>query len=97
MKTLEELIEAYNYYVTLKPSLSSFNCKLSGLMIIGEPEHSLRDFTNVLKLREELVFRTGWIDCKLSMGMSADYELAAQMGADVVRVGTAIFDARKIK
>jgi pyridoxal phosphate enzyme (YggS family) len=31
---------------------------------------------------------------KLSMGMSADYETAVQMGADYVRVGTAIFGAR---
>lgn len=31
---------------------------------------------------------------KLSMGMSADFESAVQMGADYVRVGTAIFGAR---
>lgn len=31
---------------------------------------------------------------KLSMGMSADFETAVQMGADYVRVGTAIFGAR---
>ena len=31
---------------------------------------------------------------KLSMGMSADYELAAQMGATSVRVGSALFGVR---
>lgn len=31
---------------------------------------------------------------KLSMGMSGDYELAARLGADYVRVGTAIFGQR---
>ncbi len=31
---------------------------------------------------------------KLSMGMSSDYELAAQMGAHYVRVGTAVFGER---
>ncbi len=31
---------------------------------------------------------------KLSMGMSGDFELAAEMGAHYVRVGTAIFGAR---
>lgn len=31
---------------------------------------------------------------KLSMGMSADYELAARMGATSVRVGSALFGAR---
>jgi uncharacterized pyridoxal phosphate-containing UPF0001 family protein len=30
----------------------------------------------------------------LSMGMSGDYELAVEEGADVVRVGQAIFGAR---
>ncbi|KAA5802242.1 YggS family pyridoxal phosphate-dependent enzyme [Alkalicaulis satelles] len=36
-------------------------------------------------------------DCsveRLSMGMSADYELAARMGASAVRVGSALFGAR---
>ena len=32
---------------------------------------------------------------KLSMGMSADYEIAAEMGATSVRVGSALFGARK--
>ena len=32
---------------------------------------------------------------ELSMGMSADYEVAVQFGATLVRVGTAIFGARK--
>lgn len=63
-------------------------------MIIGEFENSLRDFSNILKLRDDFAAQTGWIDCKLSMGMSADYELAAQMNSDIVRVGTAIFGAR---
>ena len=31
---------------------------------------------------------------KLSMGMSADYEIAAEMGATSVRVGSALFGAR---
>ena len=32
---------------------------------------------------------------KLSMGMSGDYEIAAEMGATSVRVGSALFGARK--
>lgn len=32
--------------------------------------------------------------CKLSMGMSSDFELAIQLGATQVRVGSAIFGAR---
>jgi len=33
----------------------------------------------------------------LSMGMSADYELAVRMGSDIVRVGTSIFGQRPPK
>ena len=33
----------------------------------------------------------------LSMGMSGDYELAAQEGATVVRIGSAIFGSREYK
>ena len=32
---------------------------------------------------------------ELSMGMSADYEVAIQFGATLVRVGTAIFGERR--
>jgi hypothetical protein len=32
---------------------------------------------------------------RLSMGMSADYRLAVQLGATEVRIGTAIFGARR--
>ncbi|HEW81757.1 MAG TPA: YggS family pyridoxal phosphate-dependent enzyme, partial [Nitrospirae bacterium] len=34
---------------------------------------------------------------ELSMGMSNDYEVAIEEGATMVRVGTAIFGARKYK
>lgn len=33
----------------------------------------------------------------LSMGMSSDYELAIECGADIVRIGTALFGARNYK
>jgi uncharacterized pyridoxal phosphate-containing UPF0001 family protein len=35
--------------------------------------------------------------CELSMGMSADAEVAIEEGATMVRVGTAIFGARPPK
>ena len=44
------------------------------------------------QLREEAIAHTD-ID-ELSMGMSGDYELAAQEGATLVRIGSAIFGAR---
>jgi uncharacterized pyridoxal phosphate-containing UPF0001 family protein len=43
--------------------------------------------------RDELV-KSGSLQlaaCSLSMGMSQDFEVAIEEGADVVRVGTAIF------
>ena len=33
---------------------------------------------------------------RLSMGMSHDFEIAIEEGADVVRIGTAIFGERQI-
>lgn len=44
------------------------------------------------QLREEAINHTD-VD-ELSMGMSGDYELAAQEGATLVRIGSAIFGAR---
>lgn len=44
-------------------------------------------------LLREIAQRNGLHE--LSMGMSADYEVAIQFGATLVRVGTAIFGARK--
>jgi PLP dependent protein len=64
-------------------------------MMIGEIEEGERDFTKMIQLRNELEAELGWKNCKLSMGMSGDYELAAQMGTDIVRIGTAIFGSRK--
>jgi PLP dependent protein len=64
-------------------------------MMIGEIEEGERDFTKMIQLRNELETEFGWKNCKLSMGMSGDYELAAQMGTDIVRIGTAIFGSRK--
>ena len=46
-------------------------------------------------LLAELARRNG-LD-QLSMGMSADFEIAVQFGATHVRVGTAIFGARPPK
>lgn len=43
-------------------------------------------------LRQEAIANTDI--CELSMGMSGDYELAAQEGATIVRIGSAIFGAR---
>jgi pyridoxal phosphate enzyme (YggS family) len=65
--------------------------RVRGLMTIppaGEPENTRHWFRLLAKLGAELGLR------ELSMGMSADYEMAVEEGATMVRVGTAIFGAR---
>jgi PLP dependent protein len=71
---------------------------LQGLMTMppyfDDPEMSRPYFVQLRELKERLV--KGGISLKdLSMGMSNDFEIAIQEGATYVRVGTAIFGARK--
>ena len=63
-----------------------------GLMAIppvGAPEDTRPWFRSLRKLGEAHGF------AELSMGMSADYEVAIEEGATMVRVGTAIFGPRQ--
>jgi hypothetical protein len=66
--------------------------KVQGLMAIPpeapEPDAAREWFRTLRKLGE----RHGLP--QLSMGMSADFEVAIEEGATIVRVGTAIFGAR---
>lgn len=66
-----------------------FSLPLHGLMCIppADEEPSLH-----FALLREIARRNGLAE--LSMGMSADYEIAIRFGATIVRVGTAIFGAR---
>lgn len=78
------------------------NCpklKFTGLMTIGEIGQSQRDFETLTNARDKLASELNVepASLKLSMGMSADYELALQMGSDYVRVGSSIFGAREYK
>ena len=68
-----------------------------GLMTItryySKREDVLPDFQKMNELRVDLQQDLG-VKLLLSMGMSADYDLAIKAGSDLVRVGTAIFGAR---
>jgi hypothetical protein len=64
--------------------------KLAGLMCIPPVDE---DCSLHFALLREIARRNG-LD-GLSMGMSADFETAVQFGATLVRVGTAIFGARR--
>jgi pyridoxal phosphate enzyme (YggS family) len=77
--------------------LSHVRCR--GLMLIppaADPEATRPCFRALRRLAEEHARRArpGVELCELSMGMSADYEVAVEEGATLVRVGTAIFGER---
>lgn len=73
--------------------------KLRGLMAIPEPSPDMEKrragFRQLSGLFDQL--REYSTDCDtLSMGMSDDFELAIREGATLVRVGSALFGARKV-
>lgn len=67
--------------------------KLRGLMAIPEPGASAERYKELKGLYEKL--RKPFQLDTLSVGMSDDLELAIAEGATLVRIGTAIFGARK--
>jgi uncharacterized pyridoxal phosphate-containing UPF0001 family protein len=60
------------------------------------PEMSRPYYIQLRSLKERMV-KVGIPLKELSMGMSNDFEIAIEEGATYVRVGTAIFGARKQK
>jgi pyridoxal phosphate enzyme (YggS family) len=81
--------------------------QLLGLMTIGAIARSKEttaaneneDFVKLREVRDSVAKELGWEEEKLelSMGMSADFEGAIQMGSDEVRVGSEIFGERPSK
>ena len=78
------------------------NLHVRGLMTMPplgtDPEDSRRFFRSLRLLRDQLASlypQAHWHE--LSMGTSADYTVAVEEGATLVRVGTAIVGARKYK
>ena len=73
---------------------NSKGLEVLGLMTVGptenEPEATRRAFRLVRKLADDL----GIAQC--SMGMTGDLEIAVEEGATAIRVGSALFGARKI-
>jgi pyridoxal phosphate enzyme (YggS family) len=60
-----------------------------------DPEASRPAFARLRELRESLGSTAGGAALReLSMGMSADFEVAIEEGATIIRVGTAIFGPR---
>lgn len=84
----------------LKAVLESASLDLKGLMTIGpftDDEAAVRkSFRQLAALREEWMGK-GFPGLKiLSMGMSHDFEIAVEEGANMVRIGTAVFGERKV-
>lgn len=77
--------------------------RVAGLMAIppfaDDPEASRPWFRRLRALRDELFSRSEWSGRPgwLSMGMTADFEVAIEEGATHVRVGTAIFGQRSAR
>jgi pyridoxal phosphate enzyme (YggS family) len=65
---------------------------LQGLMAIPPAVERAEDARGWFRALRELAERHGLKE--ISMGMSADFEVAVEEGATIVRVGTAIFGAR---
>jgi pyridoxal phosphate enzyme (YggS family) len=72
--------------------------RLIGLMTLppatDTAEHARPYFARLRELRDRVVTSHAEAD-QLSMGMSLDYGVAAEEGATIVRVGTALFGARR--
>ena len=88
----------------LLPDISSVldlpNLRVQGLMTMPpletDPEDSRRYFQRLRQLRDRFSSQFPQADWhELSMGTSADYPVAVEEGATLVRVGTAIVGARK--
>ena len=76
--------------------------KILGLMTIGpntKDEAKIRAAFSLLRnLRDKLKVKFPTIDWRyLSMGMSSDFELAIEEGANLLRIGSAVFGERKQK
>ncbi len=68
---------------------------LMGVPAAGGPEASRPAFSRLRALRDQLRDLPGAEHLReLSMGMSADFEVAIEEGATIIRVGTAIFGPR---
>lgn len=77
------------------------NLNFSGLMTIGMASYDADagpnpDFVSLVKCRDEVCEKLGLnsSDVELSMGMSADYVQAIELGSTNVRVGSTIFGER---
>lgn len=80
-------------------SVNCPNLEFCGLMTIGMLDYTStpENFMTLINCRSEVCKTLGIKEeeCELSMGMSADFEQAIEMGSTIVRIGSTIFGARE--
>jgi PLP dependent protein len=78
--------------------LSLHQVQVRGLMMIGSEDADevirAREFRELYALRDRLEKQLSYSMPCLSMGMSADFELAIKEGANMIRIGSVLFGAR---
>ena len=62
--------------------------------LYDDPEQARPDFRSMAEFHQEVQARCSSSKLELSMGMSADYPIAIEEGATVVRLGTVLFGPR---
>ena len=84
----------------MESALKYSHVRIKGLMTIGrfvpEPEEVRPSFTLLRRLKEK-IDRLGYPNIQmkyLSMGMTNDFEVAIEEGANMIRIGSAIFGER---
>lgn len=88
------------YALDLIRTISAFqNISIQGLMTMppffDAPERARPYFTALRKLRDQIRENLDIQLDELSMGMTGDFEVAIEEGATLVRIGTAVFGARR--
>jgi PLP dependent protein len=92
------------HWESLLPDVSAVldlpHLRVQGLMTMPpletDPQNARRFFVQLRRLRDSLAAQIPQADWReLSMGTSADYPVAVEEGATLVRVGTAILGARQ--
>ena len=79
------------------------NIRVLGLMTVAPYSENPEDVRWVFRKMKEIFDKISGMKLKntemkfLSMGMTNDYEIAIEEGANIVRIGTAIFGERKYK
>ncbi|MDW5300579.1 MAG: YggS family pyridoxal phosphate-dependent enzyme [Sedimentibacter sp.] len=96
-------INEENVYDFVKSMEQFDNIKVLGFMTVAPYSENPENIRWVFRKMKEIFDKTALMNFKnadmkyLSMGMTNDFEIAIEEGSNIVRIGTAIFGARKYK